>query len=205
MGRSFHSWQATSHALQPMQVEVSMSFETAGSERRPVPLPQTEAEERRISRFWYAMAASSRLLDLHEEGLELRRPGVRVDGRRASGSSRAARRGRGFPRSPSGSGSRSARPACRPPSRGGCAWSPSPCAVIEPRGARDLDHRAVRDPLLLREVLGDLEEEVGLHLVQPRVVLGPVVEVLGEAVRRADDRELLRLAVVVLVRREPLG
>jgi len=23
-GRSFHSWQATSHALQPMQVEVSM-------------------------------------------------------------------------------------------------------------------------------------------------------------------------------------
>src|SRR5688572_10846084 len=29
-GRSFHSWHATSHALQPMHVDVSMSFVTIG-------------------------------------------------------------------------------------------------------------------------------------------------------------------------------
>ena len=34
-GRSFHSWQATSHALQPMQVEVSTSLITVGSTRTP--------------------------------------------------------------------------------------------------------------------------------------------------------------------------
>src|SRR5215204_1426738 len=34
-GRSFHSWQATSQALQPMQVEVSISLATTGTLRTP--------------------------------------------------------------------------------------------------------------------------------------------------------------------------
>src|SRR3970040_720916 len=34
-GRSFHSWQATSHALQPLHVEVSTSFVTRGTTRTP--------------------------------------------------------------------------------------------------------------------------------------------------------------------------
>src|SRR5215472_4642973 len=50
-GRSFHSWHATSQALHPMQVDVSMYLETTGTERMPERLPRTEAEERRISRF----------------------------------------------------------------------------------------------------------------------------------------------------------
>src|ERR1700733_8541448 len=76
--RSFHSWQATSHALHPIQVDVSMYLETVGVSRIPDRDPQTEAEERRISRFCVLMAAPSRLLELDEEGLELRRPGIRV-------------------------------------------------------------------------------------------------------------------------------
>src|SRR5438093_7754958 len=80
--RSFHSWHATSHALQPMQVVVSMNFETTGSWRIPVAPPERDAEERRISRLWAAMAVLLRLLELDEEGLVLRRPGVRVTGGR---------------------------------------------------------------------------------------------------------------------------
>src|SRR6478672_10379512 len=43
--RSFHSWQAASHALQPMQVLVSMYLETTGMLRIPVFDPHTEADE----------------------------------------------------------------------------------------------------------------------------------------------------------------
>ena len=48
-GRSFHSWHATSHALQPMQVDVSTSFVTVGCSRIPG-AGADEAEMRRISR-----------------------------------------------------------------------------------------------------------------------------------------------------------
>src|SRR5216683_1717943 len=47
--RSFHSWHATSHALQPMQVEVSMSFETTLRLRSSVFDPQTLADDCRTS------------------------------------------------------------------------------------------------------------------------------------------------------------
>jgi len=55
LGRSFHSWQATSHALQPMQVLVSMYFATVGSLRSPVPPP---GERPRIG--------GSRVLECHQ-------------------------------------------------------------------------------------------------------------------------------------------
>ena len=49
-------------------------------------------------------------------------------------------------------------------------------------------------PSCLRERLADLDELLRLHdRVQPHV-LGPEVEVLGEAVGRGDVRELLDLA-----------
>ena len=76
-----------------------------------------------------------------------------------------------------------------------------------PTRGRDLDLRTVRDPLLLSEAFRNLDEEAGLQLVQHSVVLvlGPVMEVLGQAVGRADDREVLLLSIDVLVRRELLA
>src|SRR5512140_252966 len=66
-----------------MHVDVSTYLETAGSLRAPVREPHTEAEERRTSRAFTAMARlPSGLLDLHEERLELGGEGVRVTGRR---------------------------------------------------------------------------------------------------------------------------
>ncbi len=47
-GRSFHSWHATSHALQPMHVDVSTSFDTVGWSRMPGAGAE-DAEMRRIS------------------------------------------------------------------------------------------------------------------------------------------------------------
>src|SRR5215831_9720926 len=78
---SFHSTHAASQALQPMHVVVSMYLETTGTVRIPDRLPQTEAEERRISRFCTLIFASSRLVQLDQEGLELGGPGVRIHGR----------------------------------------------------------------------------------------------------------------------------
>ena len=57
--RSFHSWHAASHALQPIQVDVSMYFETVGSVRIPVVVPHIDAEECLISSVCEAIAASS--------------------------------------------------------------------------------------------------------------------------------------------------
>src|SRR5262249_42241141 len=47
--RSFHSWHATSQALQPMQVVVSMNLDTTGRLRMPVLSPGSAAERCRIS------------------------------------------------------------------------------------------------------------------------------------------------------------
>src|SRR6185436_15736017 len=77
--RSFHSWQATSQALQPMQVVVSMYFATLGDLRRLVDSPRSEAEERRISPEFTPRA--SHLLDLDQERLVLGRPHVRLEHR----------------------------------------------------------------------------------------------------------------------------
>src|SRR5438093_1240155 len=64
------------------------------------------------------------------------------------------------------------------------------------RAARrpDAHHVAVPDTLLARECLGDLDEEIRLKLAVGSDVLGPVVKMFGEAIGRADVRELLRRA-----------
>ena len=68
-------------------------------------------------------------------------------------------------------------------------------------GRGDFDFRSVRDPFLFGQRLGDLDEESRLQLVEHagRLMLRPVVEVLGQAVRRADDREFVDGAKSVLV------
>src|ERR1035438_2071509 len=68
-------------ALHPMHVDVSMYLATVGTLRMPEGLPQTEAEERRISRLCtLTIVSPSRLLELDEECLELGRPRVRIHG-----------------------------------------------------------------------------------------------------------------------------
>src|SRR5436309_15274994 len=61
-----------------MQVVVSMYFETSGALRMPVEAPKREAEACWISSGWIVMAASSSLLDVHEERFVFGRPGVRI-------------------------------------------------------------------------------------------------------------------------------
>src|SRR5512140_1155472 len=205
-GRSFHSWQATSHALQPMQIDVSMYLATTGSVRFDVWLPHIWAEERRISAVWMLMAVlPSRLLELHEEALELRRPGVGVHRRsREEVRERADVAGAAVGVPPV------ERVADLPDLLS--VGLERPEAFGDHRDALDraargghLPHRAVRDAEGLRERFGDLDEEPGLELVQDLRVLGPVVVVLRQPVRGADDRELVPRAVDVLVVLERLG
>src|SRR5262245_22171784 len=59
-----------------MHVVVSMYLETVAWVLIPERPPQTEAEERRMSRLMSLLL--SRFLEFDEEGLELGRPGIRV-------------------------------------------------------------------------------------------------------------------------------
>ena len=105
-GRSFHSWHATSQALQPMHVEVSTSFVIIGSDARPAPAPVAETRrssrvavttlvslcrgappprpvtELRASALGVPASANSHLVQLHEKALVLGRERVRIDDRR---------------------------------------------------------------------------------------------------------------------------
>src|SRR6185295_5545051 len=146
--------------------EVSMNLETTGRWRSPVLLPQTEAEERRISSPWMATGPPpSGLLDADEESLVLRRPGVGVHG--------------GW-REQVGQRPRVAGVARVAPVDGE-ADLPDRLAVdlerVEPLGdhrhSLDLsplgDHlhlRAVLDALLPGQPLGDRDEEARLQLVE---------------------------------------
>src|SRR5947199_7517657 len=72
--------QATSQALQPMQVVVSISLATSNSRLRPTPgTGPGWAEIRRISRLAWLVAVISGLLDFHQEALELGRVGVGIE------------------------------------------------------------------------------------------------------------------------------
>src|SRR5215472_3648100 len=84
-GRSFHSWQAISHALQPMQVVVSTILQTCFScASRSIPSPGAGPEWPEI--LWMRSVAwlinrPLRFLEFHEETLEFRGVGIGVDGR----------------------------------------------------------------------------------------------------------------------------
>ena len=64
---------------------------------------------------------------------------------------------------------------------------------------RDASAAAVDDAFLPRQLLGDLDEEPRLQLVEDVRVMGPVVVVLGEPVGRAHHGELVAVPVHVLV------
>src|SRR5213075_2244665 len=79
---SFHSTQATSQALQPMQVVTSMYLQT--SSWRWTPAPGTLPECAEMALIWRVPVGMGclNLFQLHEEALELGRIRVRiVDGR----------------------------------------------------------------------------------------------------------------------------
>src|ERR1700712_344377 len=61
-----------------MQVVVSMYLDTTGSSRSPVFSPRSAAECCRISSWGELLIAPSRLLQLDQEGLVFRSPGVGV-------------------------------------------------------------------------------------------------------------------------------
>src|SRR6516162_7280055 len=81
---SFHSTQATSQALQPMQVVVSISLHTVSC--RCIPLPGTGPGWPEIC--WICNVVRSPIvrllgfLQLDEEALELRRVSIGIDNRR---------------------------------------------------------------------------------------------------------------------------
>src|SRR5271165_2342833 len=83
-GMSFHSTQATSHALQPMQVVVSMSLQSSSS--RCMPSPATGPGWAEIC--WICSVLRSpisrllRFLKLHEEALEFRCVSIGIGHRR---------------------------------------------------------------------------------------------------------------------------
>src|SRR5713101_9687150 len=70
-GRSFHSWQATSQALQPIHVLVSISLQTMGASRIPAGAVEV-AETLLRSSVLPAIGHPLRLLQLHEEALVFR-------------------------------------------------------------------------------------------------------------------------------------
>src|SRR5215475_14877152 len=85
--RSFHSWHATSQALQPMQVVVSISLTTCGASRTPVAgegLAEILLISMLLGMIFYlrncsglpaavvTYLLSSNLLQLHQKGLVFR-------------------------------------------------------------------------------------------------------------------------------------
>src|SRR5450759_3088835 len=159
-----------------MQVDVSMYLATVGTLLMPEGLPQTEAEERRISRLCTLMiVASSRLLEFDEERLELGRPRVWIHG----GGRQEIRQRSGMP---GGAGrvapveGKTDLPQLLPIDlqREQPLRDHRDTFDRAPRG-RDLHLRPVRDALLLGEADRDLDEETGLELVEDVGVLRPVV------------------------------
>src|ERR1700693_1980247 len=65
----------------------------------------------------------------------------------------------------------------------------------------DLDHVTGLDALLLSQTRRDLYKRFGLQLNEERDLLRDVVFVLGQPIRRRDDRKLVRLPETVLALR----
>src|SRR5712692_2399352 len=76
-GRSFHSWQATSQALQPIHVLVSIILQTSGAVRIPAEAVEV-AETLLRSSVLPAIGHPLHLLQLHEEALVFRSERVGV-------------------------------------------------------------------------------------------------------------------------------
>src|SRR5260221_12244390 len=99
-GMSFHSTHATSHALQPMPVVVSISFATVNSRwvSSPGTLPAWPLIFCTRSVAWLILFPSAARrhrplnpFQLYEESLELRRIRIRIGHRRRKGIGRSSR------------------------------------------------------------------------------------------------------------------
>src|SRR5712692_1912623 len=190
-GRSFHSWQATSQALQPIHVLVSISLLTMAASRMPGDTVEV-AETLLSSSVFPGMAPLPlRLFQLHEEALVFRSERVGVyDGRRHQ----------------IGQGAFLLPAAEEAPVDGESdlvnrlaghlhrldALSDHGLAFNRATRRSHPDFLAVPDAFLARQLLRDFHEEFRLQLHVVGVVLGPVVEVLGQPIGGADDGEFLR-------------
>src|ERR1700694_2983403 len=185
-----------------MQVEVSMYLETVTSLRSDVPPPRSEAEERRTSRPEME-PMSAHPFQLHEERLELGRPGVRVERRRRE---EVGERAQMFWLALVSPVNGEADVPERVPVdlQLAQALRHHGRALDRPARRRETGFAAVLDSLLLRKLLRDLDEEARLQLVEDGRVVRPIVVMLGQSIGRTDDRELIARAEHVLVRLEPL-
>ncbi len=143
-----------------------MYFATVSAVRIPVWLPHMEAEERLISSVCVAMISSSCLFQLHQEGLVLRRPGVRVARPKRSGNSPEGRCVPRRPHNPSAAGSRSATAVFRRSSSAGGACVTMATPSIEPRADVTRTCEPFVIPFSCCELFRDLHEEARLKLVE---------------------------------------
>src|SRR5246127_2903442 len=202
--RSFHSMHATWQALQPMHLVVSMSLATLPVyDCRTLGSGMVVAERRTMSRDCRAIVLPLDLLDLDQEGLELRRLRVAIADKR---------------RQRVGKVPRLREPLEAPVDRNADVVQR---LAVHLHRAQALGHHRYRldmpavgghlhlipggDSQLLRERIADLDKLLGLDdRIQPHV-LGPVVEVLGEAVGGGRVREVGGLAEGLAILGEDAG
>src|SRR3984885_2581736 len=201
--RSFHSMQATWHALQPMHLVVSMSLATpppAGAwricgERVVV------AERRTMSRDCNAMAVRPlSLLDLDQERFELGCLRVAIAHHRGKRVRQVPRLGEAFEAPVNGDADVVQRLALdleHLQALGDHGDGLDVAAV----GA-DLYRIPARDAQLLAECGADLYKLLGLDDGVQAHVLGPVMEVLGEAIGGRRVRKLRGVAESLAIIRE---
>src|SRR5262245_10067699 len=175
------------------QALINLSFIT------PRNLGRLRYSRRRFSLFLTRRNARSRLLSsdflqIDEESLVLRRRRIRIErGRRQRVGERPDR----FPGVPpmdreSDLPNGFARDFERPH-----AFGYHRAAFYRTARRRYFDPVAVVDAFLSRQSFGDFDEEFPLQLIERRLMLRPEMKVLGQAVGRTDNRELLFPAVNV--------
>src|SRR5579884_4306090 len=194
-GRSFHSMQATSQALHPMQVVVSISLQTCSSLWVPSPGTGPACPEMRwIRSVAWLMAAPLDLFQLHQEALELRGERIGVHHRWAEQVGRVARRTIGADAHVTPvNGDTDLVDLLAVNQHGFDALGHIRTGHIGTARAADADAFASAQPQRICQLGRDFNEWFRNQLDVHRVVLGPVMVVLGEPVSRADDVEFLRI------------
>src|SRR5450830_163940 len=192
--RSFHSMQAVWQALQPMHLETSISLATSPAcAERALGEGVVVAERRLISRDCNDdIRGSSNLLDLDQEGLELGGEAVAVPHERRQRVGQEARLGQAL-ETPVDGDAHVLHGLALDLHRLDALGHQGHGLDVAPLGA-DLDHLTGLHPHRLGQAFADLDKLLGLRDRVEQRVLGPVVEMLGEAVGGTHVRELLGLA-----------
>src|ERR1700686_1615896 len=183
--RSFHSIQATWQALQPMHLVVSMSFATW-----PVYAPRTwgsgsvGAERRTMSRDCNGIYTLLDLLDLDQERLEFRRLRVRVADRRRQRVGQEP--GLGHPHEAPMDGHPDRVHDFAVDIQGADAFGHHRHRLDVAAVRTDLDALAVGDADFLGQRFADFHKLLRLEDRVQACMLGPIMEMLGEAVGGGD-------------------